>query len=68
MNKTFIEGVMIGNKKWIMDIERDTVVFLRPQFCSGSKRLLWQTKKALCELEQVSGAFKLIAGEGLVRK
>ena len=68
MNRTFFPGILSANNgKWIVEITRDSVVLVGPEFSKNSTKLTHQTKKKLCEILVVAGQFALIPKDGMVR-
>ena len=73
MNKGFSPGIQASdNSKWIIDVDRASIVMVRPEFGKVGKgqkvlKLTQKTKKKLCEIPQVGSSFFLVPGKGMIQ-
>lgn len=72
MNRVFFPGILAAsNAKWIVEIARDSIVLVGPEFLKAGKgggvRLSGKTKKQLCEIPIVRSQFFMEPKKGMVR-
>ena len=70
LNKGFVPGVLAGAgaRKWEVDISRDAVLLIAPEFTNARPfRLTAATKKKLCEVQPAAAMFNFGRGTGITR-